>query len=167
LRAAAIEKIGNGGKLVNVFQDSNLSGFRVGGVYTLRTEATLQIIPRSQISYVGAAETTNPILLWLGIGLVVAALYIIVDPPFYVVIEFRPSDRTLVIAALVILSLIFFVSYFATKRVGISIVSSGGRMFIQEKGKNRVALLSAIYEDLARHHMRPVRDAWTTDAQNR
>lgn len=112
------------------------SGLNIGEIYSLVDGKDNELIPRRQISYVSAKYQSQPIYLILG------ALAL-----FYGLTQLSGSSGAALLAILVGLGLI--AGFFLTRKVGVIVASSGGRLFVQTRGRNRYELLERIYADLA------------------
>ena len=119
----------------DVFEGDGLS---VGGIYTLVEGKNTELIPRDKISYVSAKYQAQPLYL------VIAAIAIIYG---VVVIQSSAAYGGLAI----VLGIVLIVAFFATRKVGVVIASSGGSLFVESRGRNRFELMGRIYRDLAAH----------------
>jgi len=131
-------------------------GFRVGDIYSLKDGNTTELIPRHAISYVSAKYESQPLYLVVGIVFIAFGAYAIYDPTVLVAVDWLVgANQALGIWGSIILGVLFVMAFFSSRRVGIVVSSSGGRLFVETRGRNRLQLLDRIYADLARQG-RPV-----------
>ena len=123
-------------------------GFYIGDIYTLKAREVTELIPRRDISFVSARYQSKPLYLAIGISLLlVAAVTVSNDPGSF-------ASNSNVILAAVVIGAVLIAAYFGSRRVGIVIASAGGRLFVETRGRNRLALLERIHADLTAH-LRP------------
>jgi hypothetical protein len=142
---------GRSGTAADVFHDTSLEGFQIGSVYSYRGDGWLQAIPRHQITYVGASETNNPSLLVAALVFVLLAVYVYFDPNGFILDELAEDEKNILAGVAGVLAVLFFIAFFFSARVGISIASASGRIMLEASGRQRQELLSQIYTDLAEH----------------
>jgi len=121
-------------------------GFQIGDIYLLKIKNTTELIPRRTISYVSAKYQSNPILLVIAGLFVVFGLYAAYNQNFSL-----GQNSALGIFAPIVIATLLVVAYFSSRRVGIVVASSGGRLFIETRGRHRLALLERIHSDLSAH----------------
>lgn len=118
-------------------------GFQVGDIYFLKNGNTTELIPRQAISYVSAKYQSKPALLIAGGLLIAFGLY----GTYTGGADISPLGSI----GPIILGVLLVVGFFSSRRVGIVVASSGGRLFVETRGKDRTALLGRIHADLSTH----------------
>ncbi len=121
-------------------------GFHIGAIYTLRAKDVVELMPRRDISYVSARYQAKPVYLAIGVLLLLAVAFLAANDP----ITLRQNGNLVFGAAVV--GALFVIAYFGSRRVGIVIASAGGRLFVETRGRSRLALLERIHADLTRQH---------------
>ena len=116
-------------------------GFQIGPIYIVKYRNTTELIPRESISYVSARYESNLVLLVAGLAALIGA------GGYY---NMHPTE-TNIVALLAVVGAVLLLAYVLSRRVGIVIASAGGKLFVETRGRNRLALLSRIYADLHQH----------------
>jgi hypothetical protein len=115
------------------------AGLSLGDLYIVSSKKVTEIIPKSHISYVSASYNHHPALILLGIILFLFGIF-----------GFENSNQNQALYILsIFFSAIFFVTYFVSRKVGIVIASSGGKIFVETRGRHRSALIDKIRENLS------------------
>jgi hypothetical protein len=118
----------------------------LGDIYVLRAKNVTELIPRCKISYVSSRYSSYPVLLLFGGLALIAGLARIYGGGF-------GSDEARIGAVFGVVGVALIVGYFLSRRIGIVVASSGGKLFLQIRGKRRNALLDEIHADLAANGM--------------
>jgi hypothetical protein len=116
-------------------------------VYTLlksvlRAKDRTELMPRRKISYVSAKDQVKLAYIVAAIVCFLVAIAITLNDPSAAQRNARPIVLALIVGV------IFFIAYFGSRRVGIVIASSGGKLFVETRGKDRLAILANIHRDL-------------------
>jgi hypothetical protein len=127
-------------------------GFRVGDIYSLKDGNTTELIPRHAISYVSAKYESRPAYLLAGILFLGYGIYAAYDQSVLAAAEWLVgTNEALGIWGAIVIGVLLVMAYFSSRRVGIVVSSSGGRLFVETRGRNRLQLLDRIFADLERH----------------
>ena len=135
------------GAMMTMFEEE---GFRIGDIYSLTAKKKTELIPRHAISFVSAKYESSPVLLVLGILLIILGLLSAYDRDLLFATQRAVGWRgTTGIWGPMLVGALLVGAYFLSRRVGIVVASSGGRLFVETRGRHRSALLGKIYSDLA------------------
>ena len=128
-------------------------GLFIGDIYILRWRNKTEMMPRSEISYASAEYSSRPIYLILGIAAIVVGAFSLYDSSFGVRIGLAIGIDPMAAAwALIAIGALLVLAYLGSRRVGVVLASSGGKLFVETRGRSRLELLSRIRADLAAFH---------------
>lgn len=130
-------------------------GFQIGPIYSLTVDKRTEFIPREAISFVSAEYRSQPGLLVIGALLLVAGILTLATGAEDANL-FRSSgaDPVIIAWAAMIIGAVLMFGYLGSRRVGITIASSGGSLFVESKGRSRNELLTRIHADLSAYRAR-------------
>jgi hypothetical protein len=130
------------------------NGFQIGEIYSLRFNNTTELIPRKAISYVSAKYQSKPGLLVIAGLFIVFGLYAASNQS----LSSGPNGALGILGPIAV-GILLVVAFIGSRRVGIVIASSGGRLFVETRGRHRLALLERIHSDLSAHQLEATRVA--------